>query len=291
MRNRLRFGKLLAATLLLGSVVAIALSLSWALNTGAAAPVASSSLTCTVKDSACVGDEVEVFRMSSTANAHAGTPTGSSDTYRVCCDGVDGLATDCSGTYDTVLALSGADNAHAATTAGGDYTTEVCLSVSSGTADCTSDPACAEGYACVATASGDTNAHVADCDGSDDYTTKVCCQVEGGADCSPGVDTDSDGFNNDIECYLPTDPADNCPDVVGSDDAWPLDVNMTKDISVTGDVFAYVGRIGAKSGPSVYCPGPLSGNWWQRLDLNMSCDISVTGDVFKYVGKLGLKCT
>jgi hypothetical protein len=111
------------------------------------------------------------------------------------------------------------------------------------------------------------------------------------ADCAPGVDTDGDTFKDNIECYLPTDQSDNCPDVVGADDAWPLDVNMTKDISVTGDIFNYVGRIGAKSGPSVYCPGPLLGNWWQRLDLNMSCDISVTGDVFMYVGKIGLQCT
>jgi hypothetical protein len=282
MRKRLRFLKLLPATLLLAGVLAIALSLSWAFQSGAAAPVASSSLTCTVKDSACVGDEVEVFRMSNTANAHAGTPTGSSYTCRVCCGGVDGLGADCSGTYDTVLALSGSDNAHAATTAGGDYTTEVCLSVSSGTADCTSDPACAEGYACVATVSGETNAHVADCDGTDDYTTKVCCQVEGGADCSPGVDTDGDGFNNDIECYLPTDPADDCPDVVGSDDAWPLDINMDTYVTVVGDVLAYRGHIGkdVATYPEV-----------KRLDLNVDGYITVVGDVLMYRGKIGASCT
>ena len=110
-------------------------------------------------------------------------------------------------------------------------------------------------------------------------------------ECLPDVDTDGDGFDDDVECYLPTDQSDNCPDVIGADDAWPLDIDRSTDISVTGDVFSFVGRIGTKSGPSVYCPGPLSGNWWQRLDLNMSCDISVTGDVLKYIAHVGQKCS
>jgi len=104
-------------------------------------------------------------------------------------------------------------------------------------------------------------------------------------------DDDNDGFSNAVELYLPTDPLDDCPDVIGSDDAWPLDIDMNGDLSVTGDVINYIGRIGAKSGPSAYCPGPLQGNWLQRLDLNMSCDISVTGDVLMYVHRIGEKCT
>jgi len=104
-------------------------------------------------------------------------------------------------------------------------------------------------------------------------------------DSAPGVDSDGDTVNDDIETYLGTDPADNCPDVVGADDAWPLDNDMTKDISVTGDVFAYVGRIGAHGPPS---PSP---NWRQRLDLDMSGDITVTGDVFQFVGKIGAACS
>ena len=50
-------------------------------------------------------------------------------------------------------------------------------------------------------------------------------------------DKDCDGFTDSIEQYLGTDPYDDCPDVVGSDDAWPLDIDMDRDISVTGDVF------------------------------------------------------
>jgi len=103
-----------------------------------------------------------------------------------------------------------------------------------------------------------------------------------GQACASGVDTDLDGFNDDIECYLPTDSKDDCTDNPGVHDAWPLDIDMTRDISVTGDVFNYVGRIGA-------IPG--SPNWWQRLDLDMSSDISVTGDVFWFVGMIGATCT
>jgi len=102
---------------------------------------------------------------------------------------------------------------------------------------------------------------------------------------APGDDdTDDDAFNDGLELYLGTDSTDNCPDVVGADDAWPLDNDITKDITVTGDVFAYVGRIGAHGPPS---PSP---NWRQRLDLDVSGDISVTGDVYRYVGRIGETC-
>jgi hypothetical protein len=170
-RPALRRATVLVTVVLLA--LALALALRWALDTTAAAPTAAGNLTCSVKAS-CDAEEVAVFRMSFTTNAHAGTPAGSAYGYSVCCGGVTGLGSDCSGNYDTVLALSGSDNAHAATTVGGAYTTEVCLSVADGTADCTHGPDCGD-YTCLATVSGDTNAHVADCDGSDDYATKVCC--------------------------------------------------------------------------------------------------------------------
>jgi len=156
------------------ALAALALGVPWALTTGSAS--ATSSLTCDVEATACAGGEVEVFRMSSTSNAHAGTPAGATGyTYRVCCDGVDGLGAACGGVHDTVLALSGTNNAHVATTVGGSYTAEVCLSVTTGTVACTYDTICATSYECLATISGTTNAHVADCDGTDPYATKVCC--------------------------------------------------------------------------------------------------------------------
>jgi hypothetical protein len=279
-RLALRRATVLVTVVLLA--LALALGLRWAFNTTAAAPTGAGSLTCSVKAS-CDAEEVAVFRMSFTANAHAGTPAGSAYGYSVCCGGVTGLGSDCSGNYDTVLALSDTDNAHAATTAGGAYTTEVCLSVATGTVSCTYGPDCGTS-ACLATISGDTNAHVADCDGTDDYATKVCCEASA-QDCSSGVDTDGDGFDNDVECYLPTDPGDDCTNDPGVHDAWPLDVNMDTFVTVVGDVLPYSGRMGATGGP------PPSGNWRQRLDLNMDNFLTVVGDVLKFSGKIGQSCT
>ena len=298
MRWATAFAVLALAPIALAGLALVAWSAHTVLAPGgsSAAPVAASSLACSVKpaDPGCDtgAGEVEVFRMSSTSNAHAGTPGGSSYGNVVCCGGVTGLGTSCTGTYDTVVALSGADNAHVATTTGGAYTTEACLSASSGTVDCTYGASCGTDYTCVATASGTTNAHVADCDGTDDYATKVCCQVTAASPCTAGSDTDSDGFNDEAEWWVNTDCEDNCPDVIGSDDAWPLDIDMTRDIDVTGDVFNYVGRIGAAGGrasdPSCPLDAPM---WLQRLDLQPDCTIDVTGDVFNYVGKIGMKCT
>jgi hypothetical protein len=152
-------------------LLALAIGVPWAFNGGAAS--ATNGLACDVKTSCDVG-EVEVFRMSATANAHAGTPSGSSYDYAVCCGGVTGLGTSCSGIHHGVLSLSATDNAHVGSLA--QYPTKVCLSADTVEAvDCVYGAACSAGYACLATISGTTNAHVADCDGLDDYATKVCC--------------------------------------------------------------------------------------------------------------------
>jgi len=94
-------------------------------------------------------------------------------------------------------------------------------------------------------------------------------------------DSDGDGFSDALESYLVTDPLDACPDDP-SDDAWPLDIDRSGDLSVTGDVLMYIARIGAM---------PAKPMWLQRLDLDGSGDISVTGDVFLYKGKIGQTCT
>jgi hypothetical protein len=166
-----------------------------------AAPMAAGSLTCSVKDTDCNtgAGEVEVFRMSFDGNAHAGTPGGSTYGYKVCCGGVTGLGTSCSGTYDTVLTLSATDNAAVASDAS--YATQVCLSVGAEEAmNCTYGTSCG-GSACLATISGTTNAHVADCDGTGDYATRVCCTATtgggpvGGIAELPEVSADSSGPN------------------------------------------------------------------------------------------------
>jgi len=143
-----------------------------------AAPVAASSLACSVKpaDPGCDtgAGEVEVFRISATSNAHAAAAGDPTYTNLVCCGGVTSPGTSCSGTYDTVLRLSKVDN-NAHVQASGSYPAEVCLSAGTAAVQCMFASSCATGYACLATASASDNAHVADCDGTGDYATKVCC--------------------------------------------------------------------------------------------------------------------
>ena len=159
-----------AFTVLLFAALAGAFCTYWALSPGSAS--SAGGLACSVKAS-CTGGEVAVFRMSSTSNAHAGTPGGSSYGDVVCCSGVTGLGASCSGTYDTVLRLSASDNAHVQSS--DSYPTEVCLSAGTPAVQCMFAASCTGGYTCLATASGTDNAHVADCDGTGDYATKVCC--------------------------------------------------------------------------------------------------------------------
>jgi len=95
------------------------------------------------------------------------------------------------------------------------------------------------------------------------------------------ADQDSDGFTNATEIYISTDLYDNCPDGWW-DDAWPLDINKDRNITVTGDVLSFRGRIGATPGVP---------NWWKRLDFNTDGLISTVGDVLKYSGKIGTSCS
>jgi hypothetical protein len=237
----MRWAALLAIVLLalLGSVAALAVSAPSS-SPARSAPLAASP-TCSVKAS-CGAGEVAVFRMSSTANAHAGTVGGSSYGSVVCCSGVAGLGTGCSGVYDTVLTISGPDNAHGA--ADGSYVTQVCLSSGDdATVDCISTSACPANYACLATISGSTNAHVADCDGVNDYATKVCCLAtpdncpavsnpdQGNHDADPDgdacdVDDDGDGFPDAKEAARGSDPLDlKCYNALNDDPSDDTKVN------------------------------------------------------------------
>jgi hypothetical protein len=222
--------------------LALALGVRWAFNTSAAAP--TGDLTCSVKAS-CDVDEVEVFRMSSTANAHAGTPAGSAYGYSLCCGEVCNLSTDCSDVHDTVLTLSATDNAHVAPD--GSYATQVCLSVAYGVADCTYGPTCDPGYECVATVSGANNAHLADCDGMDDYATRVCCRIVNDCDNNGTLDPDDpdddgDAWDDWREDAIGTDSCDDCPDDY-FDDALPPDINKDKTVNIL-DVALYKPELG-----------------------------------------------
>jgi len=113
---------------------------------------------------------------------------------------------------------------------------------------------------------------------------------------TPPGDEDCDGFSTAVEQYVGTDPVDNCPDWTGTpdlcpgptcdgDDVWPLDVNVDRVITVSGDVLNYRGRLQASGGP------PPDPNWLQRLDINMDNVITVSGDVLLFRGMLQLTCT
>jgi hypothetical protein len=126
-------------------------------------------------------------------------------------------------------------------------------------------------------------------DGSDNCpTVKNPTQAnfdgDGIGDACDTDDTDADNFRDAVELYLETDPTDSCPDVLGADDAWPLDMNQDKHVTVVGDVLKYSGRIGATGGP------PADAKWLQRLDLNMDNSLTVVGDVLKFAGTIGKGC-
>jgi len=96
-------------------------------------------------------------------------------------------------------------------------------------------------------------------------------------------DSDGDGFLTSVESHVGTDPLKACP---GGDsgDAWPLDMNKDKHVTVVGDVLKYSGRIGTHGPPN---PSP---NWLQRLDLSMDNNLTIVGDVLKFSGMIGKTC-
>jgi hypothetical protein len=97
--------------------------------------------------------------------------------------------------------------------------------------------------------------------------------------------TDTDTYLDSLELYMGTDPADNCPDNT-SDDAWPLDQDKNKTITVAGDVLKYRGKIAAV----ITTDNPATWSL-KRLDLDANSTITVAGDVLKYRGKISSTCT
>jgi subtilisin family serine protease len=104
-------------------------------------------------------------------------------------------------------------------------------------------------------------------------------------------DLDKDGFDDDVELYVGTDPFDACPDVTGTpglcpgpscdgDDAWPLDNNIDIWCNVL-DVLQYKGHL------QICVP---DANYIQRLDINADECVNVL-DVLLYKGHLEVQCT
>jgi hypothetical protein len=93
---------------------------------------------------------------------------------------------------------------------------------------------------------------------------------------SPGEDYDGDGFADEVEAYVGTDPTDACPDP-GGDDAWPPDINMDTWADV-GDILEYK--------PVIITTVPPSS---PRYDLDMDQYIDV-GDILMYKPVILIQC-
>jgi len=86
-------------------------------------------------------------------------------------------------------------------------------------------------------------------------------------------DDDNDGFSDEVELYIGTDPLDACPDVIGSpglcpgsdcdgDDAWPPDLNVDRSVDIL-DVLKFK--------PVINKPEAYN----KRYDLNADGDIDI----------------
>jgi hypothetical protein len=267
MRKRTMLAGLVAVVVALASLLGTRLYPSSNAHIGLASP--DSDLACAVRSPDCLPGEVEVFRMSALANAHAGTVASSTYTYKVCCEGPAGLSGAPTGCYATVLTLSAGDNAHAASD--GSYGTGVTLSAPDTALDCVYDTSCdaGAGYTCVASVSGSANAHVADCVSG--YATKVCCRAlpDANSDTTIGNGASIPGHDSTVANGDPTDTegdacetdgdADNDGIADGSDPDPGGDI--TYDDNGDGDPCIPLGSDAADDGPSwdADCTGVLDG--------------------------------
>lgn len=150
------------------------------------------TLSCTVGTSCA---NTAVFKMNATSNAHAGLAT-STYTQIVCCGGVTGLGTNCSGTFGVVGRLSADTNAHfeygTSTTPIYDAN-KICLSAGTSVNIGYQVGNC-NGYdttiASMTSSTIGTNAHVGDANA---YSNKICGSAAAAAVISVSV---SDGIIN-----------------------------------------------------------------------------------------------
>ena len=159
-----------------------------------AIPVVHAALTCTVGTS-CAG--TTVFKMQATTNAHAELNSQSNYTQLVCCSGVAGLGTSCSGVFATVAKLSGTTNAHVELGTQSNYANSSCLSISSGTVSVGYQTTNCTGFdTTVASMSGaTTNAHVGD---GSAYTNKICATAAAAAGSLTLTASSTNSFNSAI---------------------------------------------------------------------------------------------
>ncbi len=131
--------------------------------------VSAGTLSCTVS-TGCAG--TSVLRMSDITNAHAEMPDQSNYSNLICCSGVTGLGTSCTGNYVTVLKLSDLTNAHVEQNDQINYAITPCLSVGGGTINLAYQTNNCTGYdTTLGSISDVTNAHLGDATA---YPTKIC---------------------------------------------------------------------------------------------------------------------
>jgi hypothetical protein len=137
------------------------------------------TLSCTVRSTACLGGETEIYEMQSTTDSHAGLPAASY-TNLVCCGGVTGLGNSCSGTHAIALKLSGMTDAHARQGTLADYpsATDACISVATGgSVSVGYQPTNCAGFdTMLGTMIGTTNSHVGDSSWANG-STKICASA------------------------------------------------------------------------------------------------------------------
>ena len=135
---------------------------------------------------------------------------------------------------------------------------------------------------------GDPPAAIGDFEGDDGYFDGTILNAEIAIDqpcpgeCLPGEHSDGDGFDDYVECYLGTDPLDDCTNDPGTHDAWPLDTNIDTFVTVVPDVLSFRGLIGSTYG---------DGNFRQRLDFNADGALTIIPDVLAFRGHIGEECS
>ncbi len=87
-------------------------------------------------------------------------------------------------------------------------------------------------------------------------------------------DTDGDGWADDDEGVIGTDPLDDCTDQAGDEDAWPPDIDRSAEVGIL-DVLLY--------------KPVLKGSYDSRYDLDAGGEVDIL-DVLLYKPVLGERC-
>jgi hypothetical protein len=135
---------------------------------------AFAALSCSVTTAAgCVG--TVILRMSGSSNAHAELPNQTTAAYNnnvMCCTGVSGLGTSCSGSFGTVVKLASTTNSHIQQNSVGTYANNACISASTGSYTIGYQANDCSGFdTTLGSMAAADNSHVGN---TGAYTTKIC---------------------------------------------------------------------------------------------------------------------